>query len=86
MPRPQMRKRCAPANSLRPGSLGAGPEGRGIGGVPVVDDKGKPIGIISRSDVLRHSGDVVGILSALDLLRWFSRRSGYLIPQRHVRR
>jgi CBS domain-containing protein len=125
-----------------------------IGGLPVVDAKGHPIGIISRADVLRaqqergdteemreitarpqpgehlepgthvlepvrttardvmspvvlalhessnigqaaslmafegvhrlpvvaDGGEVVGILSALDVLRWFGRRSGYLIP------
>lgn len=127
-----------------------------IGGVPVVDERGRPIGIVSRADVLRadhdrgdtqemreitarprsgeppplepgshlyepvrvtagdvmspvvlalhessnigqaaslmayegvhqlpviaDGGEVVGILSALDVLRWFGRRSGYLIP------
>lgn len=113
---------------------------RGISGVPVVDEQGKPIGIVSRADVLRFDfeqddapldpdhglreparvtagdimtpivltlhensnlgqaaslmafegvhrlpivsdkGEVVGVLSALDVLRWFGRRSGYFIP------
>ena len=129
---------------------------RAFGGVPVVDADGKPVGIISRADVLRmerdrgetdevnrvtakpkdqddlglgpgfhvyepakitagdvmsplvltlhessnvgqasalmayegvhrlpvvsDEGRVVGILSSLDVLRWFGRRSGYLIP------
>jgi CBS domain-containing protein len=135
---------------------------RGFGGVPVVDADGKPIGIISRADLLRverdqaeteeavpvsaqpqehddlglgpgfhvleparvtagdvmsplvltlhessnigqasslmayegvhrlpvvsDDGCVVGILSSLDVLRWFGRRSGYLIPQGFLRR
>jgi CBS domain-containing protein len=135
---------------------------RGFGGVPVVDDEGRPIGIISRADVLRSEhdreggeeaervtakphereaigfepgfhvfepakvlardvmsplvlalhessnigqasslmayegvhrlpvvaddGKVVGLLSSLDVLRWFGRRSGYLIPSGAVRR
>lgn len=128
---------------------------RGFGGVPVVDADGKPIGIVSRADLLRaerdaeglaaqpvtakpkdhddlgvgpgfhlvepslvtagdvmsplvlslhessnigqasslmayegvhrlpvvaDDGRVVGILSSLDVLRWFGRRSGYLLP------
>lgn len=133
---------------------------RGIGGLPVVDAGGKPIGIVSRADVLRaerdrgdtdevtarprrrdepgglgeglhvfeptrvtagevmsptvlalhegsnvgqaaslmafegvhrlpvvsDAGRVVGILSSLDVLRWFGRRSGYLIPPGASRR
>lgn len=135
---------------------------RGFGGVPVVDADGRPIGIISRADVLRSEhdregaeeaervtaapherdnlglgpgfhvfepakilardvmsplvlalhessnigqasslmayegvhrlpvvsddGKVVGLLSSLDVLRWFGRRSGYLIPSGAVRR
>lgn len=135
---------------------------RGISGVPVVNEQGKPIGVISRADVLRldddqglttemepvtvrrkdsdhaallpsaklyekervtavdlmnpvvlvlhesanigqaaslmafegihrlpivsDEGEVVGILSALDVLRWFGRRSGYMIPRRPAQR
>jgi CBS domain-containing protein len=135
---------------------------RGFGGLPVVDEDGKPIGILSRADVLRaardrgdteevvqvtakpkdhddlglgkgfhayepakqtvgdamsplvlalHEGSnigqasslmayegihripviaddgrVVGILSSLDVLRWFGRQSGYLIPPGHTHR
>lgn len=135
---------------------------RGFGGMPVVDEDGKPIGIISRADVLRaerdrgdtdeaqrvtakpkdhddlglgqgfhayepakmtvgdvmsplvlalhessnvgqasslmayegihripviaDDGRVVGLLSSLDVLRWFGRRSGYLIPPGHTHR
>lgn len=135
---------------------------RGFGGVPVVDGDGKPIGIVSRADVLRadrengeveermrvtaqpseradtglgpgfhvveppgltagdvmsplvlslhegsnigqasslmayegvhrlpviaDDGQVVGILSSLDVLRWFGRRSGYLIPPSNPRK
>lgn len=135
---------------------------RGFGGIPVVDAEGKPVGIVSRADVLRADRDradteeaervtakpkdhddlgmgpgfhvyepakltagdvmsplvltlhessnigqasslmayegvhrlpvvsdegcVVGILSSLDVLRWFGRRSGYLIPPGVVHR
>lgn len=135
---------------------------RGFGGVPVVDADGKPVGIVSRADVLRaeretgegeegirvtaqpkqrddiglgpgfhlyepakvtagdvmsplvlslhessnigqasslmayegvhrlpvisDDGRVVGILSSLDVLRWFGRRSGYLIPPNNPRK
>jgi CBS domain-containing protein len=132
---------------------------RGIGGLPVVDADGKPIGMVSRADVLRverdrgeteevtarprprddlvageglhvyeptritageamtpmvlalhessnvgqaaslmafegihhlpvvsDAGRVVGILSSLDVLRWFGQRSGYLIPPGASRR
>lgn len=134
----------------------------GFGGIPVVDEDGKPVGMVSRSDVIRadhdrgktgelrrvtarpksrggfglgpgyrvyeaakvtageamnpialalhessnigqasslmayegihrlpvvsDDGDIVGILSSLDLLRWFGRRSGYLIPTGAVRK
>ena len=129
---------------------------RGIGGVPVVDEQGRPIGVVSRADVLRleedaaeqvtaqpkarddlglgpgfhvvepprvtagdimspvvlslhesanigqaaslmayegvhrlpviaDGGEVVGILSSLDVLRWFGRRSGYIIPSTRQR-
>jgi CBS domain-containing protein len=30
--------------------------------------------------VVADRGDVVGIVSALDILRWFGQHSGYLIP------
>lgn len=97
-----------------------------MGGVPVVDDRWRPLGIISKSDVVRHvaehggvdgatvadcmlplaltatpempvaqvaalmawegihrlpvcgpAGDVVGIVSTLDIARWLARSSGY---------
>jgi CBS domain-containing protein len=35
---------------------------------------------VHRLPVVADDGEVVGILSALDVLRWFGRRSGYLIP------
>jgi CBS domain-containing protein len=101
---------------------------RGISGVPVVNERGLPIGIVSKTDIVRHRyengetesgetlacdlmipiahtllegaslshaaalmawegihrlpicserGDVVGILSALDIVRWISRGEGY---------
>jgi CBS domain-containing protein len=37
---------------------------------------------VHRLPVVADGGEVVGILSALDVLRWFGRRSGYLIPDR----
>jgi len=37
---------------------------------------------IHRLPVVGDRGEVVGILSALDVLRWLGRRSGYLIPSR----
>jgi CBS domain-containing protein len=131
---------------------------RGVSGVPVVDSHGKPLGVVSKTDVIRDTrergdtdeidiaptatwqakdlevlggfhvhegkrvtaaeimtpvvltlhesanigqaaalmayegvhrlpivsddGQVVGLLSTLDILRWFGRRSGYLIPPR----
>lgn len=103
-----------------------------VGAVPVVDEAGKPIGMVLRGDVfaaehhlndptpprprtaqeimstvvlalhessnigqaaalmafervhhlpvVSDAGTVVGVLSSLDVLRWFSRRSGYFIP------
>jgi CBS domain-containing protein len=36
---------------------------------------------VHRLPVVADGGEVVGILSALDVLRWFGRRSGYLIPE-----
>jgi CBS domain-containing protein len=134
---------------------------RGFSGVPVVDDRGRAIGVVSRADVMRFEwdqdittetemepvtvkpsssdeiglipdhepahvtagdimstvvialpenanigqaaslmafegihrlpivsdeGEVVGILSSLDVLRWFGRRCGYVIPQRRERK
>ena len=102
---------------------------RGISGVPVVSERGLPIGMVTKTDVVRHRyengntdssdetrvsdlmipiahtllesaslahaaaliawegvhrlpicsdrGDVVGILSTLDVVRWMSRREGY---------
>ncbi len=107
---------------------------RGISGVPVVNERGLPVGMVSKTDIVRHlyeegktessdgttvgdlmlplaftllesaplthaaalmawegvhripicsdAGDVVGILSALDVVRWFSREQGY--PVRSV--
>jgi CBS domain-containing protein len=102
---------------------------RGISGVPVVNERGLPVGMVSKTDLVRYRyengdtssldettvsevmlpiahtvlegtslahaaalmawegihrlpvcgerGDVVGMLSALDLVRWMSRREGY---------
>jgi len=107
---------------------------RGISGVPVVNERGLPVGMVSKTDIVRHlyedgntqtsdsttvgdlmlplaftllesaplshaaalmawegvhripicsdAGDVVGILSALDLVRWLSGQEGY--PVRSV--
>jgi CBS domain-containing protein len=106
---------------------------RGISGVPVVNERGLPVGMVSKTDVVRNDyengttsagdttvgelmvpiaftllesaslahalalmawegvhrlpicsddGDVVGILSALDVVRWLSREEGY--PVRNV--
>jgi CBS domain-containing protein len=98
-----------------------------IGGTPVVDDSDRPIGVITKTDLLReledfdsctvldamtpivywlpedacisqaaalmayehvHSipvvskaGRITGIVSTLDILRWFARRRGFLIPK-----
>jgi CBS domain-containing protein len=41
---------------------------------------------IHRLPVISDGGEVVGILSSLDVLRWFGRRCGYLIPVRSTRR
>jgi CBS domain-containing protein len=128
---------------------------RGISGVPVVDDAGRPVGMVSKTDLLRaerdrgdtaeiergreprapdgfhvtevarwlmkdvmtpavlalnerehvghaaalmayegvhhlpvlsDGGEVVGMLSSLDVLRWLGRRSGYVIPDHGPRR
>lgn len=131
---------------------------RGVSGVPVVDEAGKPVGIVSKTDLLREAydrgdtaeierprapgrrgvsadlgagfhvtelpravaadvmtpvvlmlnerepighaaalmayegvhrlpvvsdlGEVIGLLSSLDILRWFGRKSGYIVPER----
>jgi CBS domain-containing protein len=36
---------------------------------------------VHRLPVVADDGEVVGILSSLDVLRWFGRRSSYLIPE-----
>jgi CBS domain-containing protein len=36
---------------------------------------------VHRLPIVSDRGQVVGILSALDVLGWFGRRSGYLVPQ-----
>ena len=106
---------------------------RGISGVPVVNERGLPIGMVSKTDIVRHlyedgntrtsepatagelmvplaftllesaslshatalmawegvhrlpicsdEGDVVGILSSLDVVRWLSREEGYPVRQ-----
>ena len=41
---------------------------------------------VHRLPVVSDEGRVVGILSSLDVLRWFGRRSGYLIPPGVVHR
>jgi CBS domain-containing protein len=38
---------------------------------------------VHRLPILGDHGEVVGIVSALDILRWLGRRSGYLIPSPH---
>jgi CBS domain-containing protein len=99
---------------------------RGITGVPVVDEAGRAIGVISKTDLVlaRHDrlgevaadimmpiaftlpenatlshaaalmayegihrlpvvaadGSVVGIVSAMDVVRWLARSDGYLVP------
>ena len=105
---------------------------REIGGMPVVDDGGKPVGIITKSDLLRtadatprpatvadvmtlvplaisehttlsqaaahmafeglhrlpvvsEEGLLVGILSAIDILRWLARLDGFLMPDQTER-
>jgi len=96
---------------------------RGIGGVPVVDGSGAPVGVVSKTDLVRAgsaqgtvadimtdmtfslpvsanlsqaaalmayegvhrvpvtctAGKVVGIVSALDILRWMARQDGYIV-------
>jgi CBS domain-containing protein len=41
---------------------------------------------VHRLPVLSDDGDVVGIVSSLDVLRWFGQRSGYIIPPSATRR
>jgi CBS domain-containing protein len=38
---------------------------------------------VHRLPIVASRGEVVGILSAIDVLRWFGQRSGYLIPPQH---
>jgi CBS domain-containing protein len=111
-------------------------EHRGIAGVPVVDDAGHPVGVVSKADLLRKCdgppadggsatatatvrdimtplvfclpanesvakaaalmtfegvhrlpilgplGEVIGILSPLDVLRWMARQSGFIVGTR----
>jgi CBS domain-containing protein len=101
----------------------------GISGVPVVGEDGKPLGVVSKTDLVRAgnlahsptpllvrdvmmplsfsltesaslaraaalmtfegvhrivivsmSGAIVGMLSALDILRWLARNNGYIVP------
>ena len=37
---------------------------------------------VHRIPIVSDSGHVVGILSSMDILRWFGRKSGYIIPRR----
>jgi CBS domain-containing protein len=107
---------------------------RGISGVPVVNERGLPIGMVSKTDIVRHryengdtesedgatvgdlmlpiaftllegaslaqaaalmawegvhripicsdAGDVIGIVSALDVVRWLSHEEGYPVRTR----
>jgi CBS domain-containing protein len=112
---------------------------RGISGAPVIDEMGKPIGVVSKTDLVREhsrspetngnhprstardimtpvaftlpagapisqaaalmafegihrlpvvsqSGEVVGIVSSIDVLRWIAEREGYLLSNREIRR
>lgn len=95
---------------------------RGFSGVPVVDSTGKPVGVVSKSDLLEDSrgrlvrdimmpiaftlpenaslshaaalmsyenvhripviaadGTVVGIVSAMDIVRWVAEQDGYVV-------
>lgn len=104
----------------------------GISGAPVVDEDGLPVGIVSKTDLVRHGhceeaekadedavvanimthlafclpanesiakaaalmafegmhrvpivgthGEVVGIVSSLDIVRWLARANGYIVP------
>lgn len=100
---------------------------KGISGVPVVDASGRPLGVVSKTDVLRAlgpdehgacardimtpvsiampehasiaraaalmvyehvhrvvitgpSGEVTGLVTTLDVLRWLARHDGYAVP------
>jgi CBS domain-containing protein len=100
---------------------------RGISGAPVVDIKGRAIGVVSKTDVIRgrhqkcvgevmtpvaftmkenapisqaaalmafegihrlpivsDSGEVIGIVSSIDVLQWIAERDGYLVRPREV--
>jgi predicted transcriptional regulator len=101
----------------------------GISGAPVIDADGRPLGVVSKTDLLRArespkeqsaltvrdvmmplsfaltesasiarasalmtfegvhrilivdmAGAIVGVLSALDILRWLARKNGYVVP------
>jgi CBS domain-containing protein len=41
---------------------------------------------VHRLPVISDDGKVVGIVSSLDVLRWFGQRSGYIIPPSATRR
>lgn len=99
---------------------------RGFSGAPVVDSSGKPVGVVSKSDVvtgdraglvrdimmpmaftlpesasLSHAaalmayenihrvpvvsadGSVVGIVSAMDIVRWVAEQDGYVVGRTH---
>jgi CBS domain-containing protein len=99
---------------------------RGFSGVPVVDSAGKPIGVVSKSDlvagersglvrdimmpiaftlpenaslshaaalmayenihrvpVIAADGTVVGIVSAIDVVRWVAEQDGYVVGRTH---
>jgi CBS domain-containing protein len=108
----------------------------GISGAPVVDGRGTPIGVVSKTDIIReehgnkvarstasakeimtpvaftlpagapisqaaalmafenihrlpivdNGGQVVGIVSSIDVLRWIAMREGYLLSKREIRR
>jgi CBS domain-containing protein len=100
---------------------------KGISGVPVIDEDGRPLGVASKTDVLRGlgaedanaraadimtpvtlampehasiaraaalmayervhrvivigpAGNVVGLVSTIDVLRWLAREDGYAVP------
>lgn len=99
---------------------------RGFSGVPVVDSEGKPIGVVSKSDLLdgkrgelvrdimmpiaftlpesaslSHAaalmayesvhripvvamdGEVIGIVSSMDIVRWVAEQDGYVVGRTH---
>lgn len=37
---------------------------------------------VHRLPILSNDGKVVGILSALDVLRWLAKQQGYVVPKR----